>query len=261
MTTAANTPSVSDWCLPANPARLANDETHVWRASLDQPPSQIEGFRRTLASDEKARAERFYFQLDRERFIVGRGILRAILGWYLNSAPERLSFLCNSYGKPSLAGQSGRDAICFNVSHSHGSALYAFTRGREIGVDLEQIRDEVEVDLIARQFFSSREIAALGGLAPDQRKYGFFNCWTRKEAYIKASGEGLSLPLDQFDVSLVPGEPAALLATRPDPHEAMRWSLQELTPASGFAAAVAVAGRIGSLSCYQFQWPGLNRNP
>jgi len=251
--TVSNSSSVSDWCLPANSLRLANDETHVWRASLDESPSQIDNFRRTLASDEQTRALRFFFQIDRERFIVGRGILRVILGLYLSSAPELLSFLYNSYGKPAMAGESGRDAIHFNVSHSNGSALYAFTRGREVGVDLEHVRDDLEVDLIATQFFSPREIAALRALPAEQRKYGFFNCWTRKEAYIKAKGEGLSLPLEQFDVSLIPGEPAALLSTRPDLHEAQRWSLQELTFGTGYAAALAVAGRIGSLSCFQFR--------
>jgi len=152
-----------------------------------------------------------------------------------------------------LAGESGGDAIRFNMSHSHGEALYAVTRGREIGIDLEFIRCDLEVEQIAERFFSQCEIATLRALPVSLRKHAFFLCWTRKEAYIKARGQGLSLPLDQFDVSLIPGEPSALLSTQPDSDEALRWSLQELTPAPGYAAALAVEGRGWSLSCWQ--WP------
>jgi 4'-phosphopantetheinyl transferase len=132
-------------------------------------------------------------------------------------------------------------------------ALYAVARGREVGIDLEFIRRDLEVEQIAERFFSRRETATLRALPTDLRKYAFFLCWTRKEAYIKARGEGLSLPLDQFDVSLIPGEPAALLSAQPDSDEALRWSLQELTLASGYVAALAVEGRGWSLSCWQ--WP------
>ncbi len=139
------------------------------------------------------------------------------------------------------------------MSHSHGVALYAVTRDREVGIDLEFIRRDLEVEQIAERFFSRRETATLRALPTALREYAFFLCWTRKEAYIKARGEGLSLPLDQFDVSLIPGEPAALLSTQPDSDEALRWSLQELTLASGYVAALAVEGRGWSLSCWQ--WP------
>ena len=233
---------------------LGSDEVHVWRASLDEPPSQIDSFLHTLAADEQTRAERFYFQRDRERFITAHGVLRAILGLYLNRAPERLSFCYSSHGKPALAWESGGDTIRFNMSHSHGVALYAVARGREVGVDLEFIRCDLEVEQIAERFFSRRETATLRALPTDLRKYAFFLCWTRKEAYIKARGEGLSLPLDQFDVSLIPGEPAALLSTQPDSAEALRWSLQELTLASGYVAALAVEGRGWSLS--RWEWLG-----
>jgi 4'-phosphopantetheinyl transferase len=132
-------------------------------------------------------------------------------------------------------------------------ALYALTRGRELGVDLELIRCDLEAEQIAERFFSQREIVALRALPPALRRYAFFLCWTRKEAYIKARGEGLSMPLDQFDVSLIPGEPAALLGTQPDPNEALNWSLMNLTPASGYAAALATEGCEWTLSCWQ--WP------
>lgn len=242
MKVTSTTSPVPPWRLPPETLILGSDEVHIWRATLDQPISQIESFRHTLAADEQARAERFYFQRDRERFIVARGVLRALLGFYLLSAPECLSFCYSSQGKPALAGESGGDTVRFNLSHSHGVALYAVTRGREVGIDFERIRFDLEVEQIAERFFSRREIATLRTLPIDLRTYAFFLCWTRKEAYIKARGEGLSLPLDQFDVSLVPGEPAALLSTHPDPHEALRWSLQELSPTPGYVAALAVEG-------------------
>jgi 4'-phosphopantetheinyl transferase len=231
---------------------LGRNEVHVWRASLDESPTQIDSLLHTLAADEQSRADRFYFQRDRERFIVAHGILRTIIGLYLNRAPNSLSFCYGTHGKPALAEESGGDAIRFNMSHSHGMALYAVARGREVGIDVESIRI-LEVEQIAERFFSRREIATLGALPTDLRNYAFFLCWTRKEAYIKARGEGLSLPLDRFDVSLIPREPAALLSTRPDSDDALRWDLHELVVPPGYVGALAAEGRGWSLSC--FQWP------
>jgi len=243
------------WSVPPQAPKLSNDEVHVWRAALDQTPSQVDSFLRTLAADERARAERFHFPRDREHFIAARGALRAILGLYLNRAPERVSFRYNSHGKPALALECGEEPIRFNMSHSHGVALYAITCDREVGIDLECMRSNLEVEQIAERFFSRHEVATLRALPAALRKYAFFLCWTRKEAYIKARGEGLSLPLDQFDVSLVPGEPAALLRTRPDSDEALRWSLKELTLVPpGYAGALAVAGDGWSLASWE--WPG-----
>jgi 4'-phosphopantetheinyl transferase len=242
------------WRVPPRALRLSNDEVHVWCAALDQIPSQINSFLRTLAADERARAERFHFPRDREHFIVARGTLRAILGFYLNRAPQCLSFRYSSHGKPALTLESGEDPIRFNISHSHGVALYAITCDREVGIDLEWVRSNLEVEQIAERFFSCQEIATLRALPAALRRYAFFLCWTRKEAYIKARGEGLSLPLDQFDVSLAPGEPAALLRTRPDSNEALRWSLKELIPVPpGYAAALAVEG--GGWSLALWKWP------
>ncbi len=241
------------WGFPPAAIMLGGNEVHVWRASLDEPGPRRDSFLHSLAADERTRAARFYFRRDCDRFIIAHGVLRAILGLYLNRAPKSLSFSYSSHGKPTLACESSGDAICFNMSHSHGVALYAVTRGREIGIDLEFIRCDLEAEQIADRFFSQNEIATLRALPPSLRKYAFFLCWTRKEAYIKARGEGLSIPLDQFDVSLTPGEPAELLTARPDSDEALRWTLQELTLGSGYAAALAVEGRGWTLRCWQ--WP------
>ncbi len=244
---------VPPWRAPPEALVLGSDEVHVWRATLDQTPSQIQGFLHNLTADEQARAKRFYFERDREHFIAARGVLRGILGGYLNQAPECLSFCYSSHGRPALAGESDGKAIRFNVSHSYGAALYAVTRGREVGIDLERIRFDLEVAEIAERFFSRREVSMLRTLPTAAQRQAFFRCWTRKEAYIKARGEGLSLPLDQFDVSLAPGEPAAVLGLQGAPAEASHWSLQELTPGPGYVAALAVEGHGWRLSCWQ--WP------
>jgi 4'-phosphopantetheinyl transferase len=256
MQAAPGNPFVPPWRSPPEILELGCDEVHVWRANLDQTPSQIQEFRRKLSVDEQARSERFYFERDRGHFTVARGILRNILGGYLKRPPEEVSFCYSAHGKPALAGGSDGDAICFSVSHSHGVALYAFTRGRQVGIDLEHIRFDLAVAEIAERFFSRQEVAVLRTLPIEAQRQAFFRCWTRKEAYLKARGEGLSLPLDQFEVSLAPREPAALLSTQQDPTEASRWSLQELTLAPGYEGALAVEGHGWRLACWQWSNPG-----
>jgi len=204
--------------------------------------------------DERMRAERFHFERDRKRFIVRRGILRTILGCYLSIEPSRLRFCYGKNGKPALADTSGKGRIRFNLSHSEGLALVAFTRDREIGVDIEHIRDISEMEQIAERFFSVREYTVFRVLPKSKKKEAFFNCWVRKEAFTKAIGDGLSWPLDKFDVSLILGESARLLRIEGDSKGASRWSIQDLKPASGFAAAFAVEGRSGRLHCWQ--WSG-----
>ncbi len=253
MTPTPPTVPVPAWRPAPDDLRLASDEVHVWRASLVQVPAQIRRFQDSLAADERARAERLYFQPHRERLIVARGALRAILGGYLNRAPESLTFCYGSRGKPALVPDSSRDAIRFNVSHSGNVALYAVTRAREVGIDVELIRPWRPVEQLAERFFSRRELDTLRALPADLRTHAFFLCWTRKEAYIKARGEGLALPLNQFQVSLIPGEPAALLSDERDPLEVHRWSLQELMPGPGYVAALAVEGHGWSLC--NWDWP------
>jgi 4'-phosphopantetheinyl transferase len=239
------------WRLPPPELRLSSAEVHVWRAPLDPAESCVERLQHTLSADELQRAARFHFPRDRRRFIVARGVLRDILGRYLGVPPSVLRFHYSAHGKPTLADLE--DGLRFNISHSHEMGLFAVTRGREVGVDLEYLRMDIACEEIAEHFFSARERASLRALPVEVKHQAFFNCWTRKEAYIKAHGEGLSLPLDQFDVSLAPAEPAALLATRSDPQEASRWSLQAFTPRSGYAAAVAVEGRGWHLICWQWR--------
>jgi 4'-phosphopantetheinyl transferase len=224
---------------------------HVWRAPLVQSAERVEELQRLLGEDERRRAARFHFRKDRECFIVARGLLRTILGRYLHSEPRSLRFIYSVYGKPSLADSSG--GLRFNLSHSGDFALLALTYGRELGVDIEKLRTDFANEQIAGRFFSPREVARLRALPAGLRLEAFFNCWTRKEAYIKAHGEGLSLPLDGFDVTLAPDEPAQLLSTRDDPGEASRWSLRALHPCHGYVAALAVEGDGWRLKTWR--WP------
>jgi len=248
----------SCWCDAPARLKLDNDEVHVWRAMLSVPEPILESFLTTLTPDERAKAERFYFPRDRDRSIAARAVLRIILSRYLDVKPAHLRFCYNPFGKPALTGEPGADALRFNVSHSDELALYAVTRGQEIGVDVEYVRADFASEEIAERFFSPGEVAMLRALPFNMRTRGFFNCWTRKEAYIKGRGDGLSLPLDGFDASLTPGEPAALLSVRESKPEvdskleASRWSLRELAPGPCYAAAIAVQGHDWQLKCWQW---------
>ncbi len=243
------------WLDPPTTPTLERDAVHVWRIELNQPPTVLAALRSTLAPDELARADKFYFQRDRDHFVVARGALRAILARYLGVGPRGPQFSYGPQGKPALLPEWGAGALRFNLSHSHELALCAVTSDREVGIDVEQIVADRAEPGIAEHFFSQREVAALRALPPEQWNQAFFNCWTRKEAYIKARGEGLSLPLALFDVSLAPGEPAALLAALGDPREVTRWRLRELEPGPGYAAAIMVEGQSWELRCWRWAAP------
>jgi 4'-phosphopantetheinyl transferase len=242
----------ASWAAPPEDLRLGDRDVHVWKASLDVGPLCVGRFAEILSEDERARALRFVFAPDRDRFITCRGILRALLGRYLRVAPDSLRFTYNAYGKPVLSTGCGREAYRFNVSHVQGMALYGVTIGREIGIDVERVRPDVVSDQIADQCFSRRELAAFRGLSPAGRVEGFFRGWTRKEAFVKARGEGFAYPLGEFDVSLGPTESAALLSTPRDPLETSRWSLEEVLAGPDYIAAIAVEGRGWRLR--RWQW-------
>ena len=229
---------------PLGPTHLSFDKNKVdiWRAALDQTTPVIHALSLTLSPDERERAAKYQFQKDRKHFVVARGVLRNILSRYLNIESAQLHFCYDAYGKPALSETCGTSSLRFNISHAHGLALYAFAFNRAVGIDIEYIREDIALEQIAAQFFSPREVAILRALPENEKRRGFFNCWTRKEAYIKAMGHGLSMPLDQFVVSLAPSEPAALLSVIDNPQEALRWSIKELTLDAAYVAAVAVEG-------------------
>jgi 4'-phosphopantetheinyl transferase len=224
------------------PLSLPENEVQLWRVDLEAIRADEALWQEILSSDEKNRAARFHFPADRQRFVAARAHLRKILAAYLDLDPTSLNFSYSTKDKPLLTGAHAASGISFNVSHSGGIALYAFNLRREVGVDVEQIRRDFDVEPLARRFFSAREWEQLAAWPKLERVDAFFRCWTRKEAYIKATGDGLSLPLSQFDVSLDAGETIALLATRPDAEEAERWSLREVPGGEGYCAALCVRG-------------------
>ena len=232
-------PFDSSWSAPAGPLSLHDDDVHVWRASLDRDPVLLRRYEQSLASEERARAARFKFARDRDRFIAGRGILRAILTRYLGRAESLLEFFYERAGKPRVRPLDGDVPLRFNLSHAGELAVYGVTRGAEIGIDLEAIRPHVSGVEIAQNYFSPREIAELCALPPERRDEAFLLGWTRKEAYIKALGAGLGeIPLDSFSVSLTPGAPVVLLSA-----DSARWTLETFEPTKGFVGAIVVEGR------------------
>jgi 4'-phosphopantetheinyl transferase len=231
---------------------LGGREVHVWRASLEPETEAVSRMRQLLSADEQERANRFHFEIDRRHFIVARGCLRTILSRYIGIAPDEIRFRYATHGKPMLANSIEQvPTLRFNLSHSHNLALFGFTRVGEIGVDIEYIRPDFNGDDVARRFFSPAEVACLNEIPPVDRYKAFFSCWTRKEAFVKARKLGLSLALDQFDVSLSPQVPAALLRTRWNEDEASRWSLNAIEVEPGYVAAVAVEGHNWHLTRWQ----------
>lgn len=229
---------------------------HVWRTFVDLPDRGVAALHDVLAPGERTRARRFRFERDRRRFTVARGVLRRLLGRYLQVDPAAVEFRYGVHGKPSLPEGADDRGVRFNLSHSRGLALHAFAVGREVGVDVERLRPDTDVTRAARRFFSPAEADALAGVAPGRRREAFFECWTRKEAFVKARGEGVALGLRRFDVSLRPGEPAALLRFEGDPAEPARWSLCALAPGEGYKAALAVEGSGWDLRCWDYPEDG-----
>jgi 4'-phosphopantetheinyl transferase len=231
------------WRKPSKRLSLSDDEIHVWRVSVGAAMRQIGFLLDALTQDEREKAGRFRFHKDRHQSVVARGALRDILSRYLNTPPGDLRFSYGPHGKPRLERGVRGKHLEFNLSHSHGLILVAVSAARQVGVDIERIRPGSDWEQIAERFFSPREAATLRALPVDQRTEAFFCCWTRKEAYIKAIGEGLSIKLSRFDVSVTPGEPAKLLRSVEDPEATLRWSLMEVIPAPWYAGAVAAEGR------------------
>ena len=234
------------------PPPLSQGEAHVWHTDLVNLGAVDRNWAHLLSTEEQQRASRFRFSRDRERFAAARAWLRVLLGSYLNVAPGTLNFSYTEHGKPSLNGLHAPEDLHFNISHSDQVVLFGVTLGHAIGVDVERVRYDFEVVSIARRFFSTAEQKAFSALPGTQHHHAFFDCWTRKEAYVKAVGEGLSHPLHQFDVSLSPGTSTGLLSTRPDPDEVKHWTLAAVDIDPGYSAAVAVRAAGITIHCREF---------
>jgi 4'-phosphopantetheinyl transferase len=231
---------------------LPRSEGNILAGRLDDT-YDAEQMHSVLSPEEKERANRFLFEVHKMRFIAGRTFLRTVLGRYLGMNPAKLRFTYNPQGKPALDPTFTRSDIKFNLAHSENLALLAVTRVGETGVDVEQVRPIPEAADLVSRFFSARESQLFNQLPEDLQPAAFFNLWTRKEAWLKATGEGIAHSLKLVEVSFLPHEPARLLSLPGVGQLASRWILSELHPAPGFAAAVAVASFPIQLRC--FSWP------
>jgi 4'-phosphopantetheinyl transferase len=232
------------------PAAPDHALVHVWRRSLDREAVDETDLAALLSRDERLRAERFRSRRDASRFIVARATLRQILGAYLAVAPDRLVFVTGPHGKPALAWP--RASLTFSVSHCEGLALYAIARGRRVGVDVERRRPVDDLDDLAARVFAASERAELAALSAERRGQAFLDGWTRKEAFVKALGEGLRYPLDTVVVSLDPAAPARLLAVGDRGGAVSGWSLHALDAGAGYAAALAAEGQVPPPTCWNW---------
>lgn len=233
--------------VPKLPA-LGSDQVHLWCVNLTRPSAPISDLLSLLGADEQARAEKFHFEQDRDFYIVGRAILRTLISHYEQISAPSVAFIYGEQGKPELQNSD----LQFNVSHAYGVALLGFCRGRQMGVDVELIRPLPNANRVAKRSFSQQEYEVWTAVPEPEKMHAFFNCWTRKEAYIKAIGQGLACPLGSFAVTLRPEEPAQLLHINHSPEAAAKWQLHSLIPAKGYVGAVLVEGEDWRFS--QFAW-------
>lgn len=228
------------WSAPPPAIGLHENEVHIWRTWLDVEAQEFARLSSYLSADELLRADRFVFSRDRHHFTVARGRLRELLAIYLKCPPESFQFTTGRYGKPSLAEDI---PVRFNLTHSYGLALYAFAINRDLGIDIEKNRAEFASKEIAERYFSAAERRELSQLPTEMHTDAFFLCWTRKEAYVKAHGDGLQIPLDSFDVSLTPGKPEILRSA-----DQQRWSMRSFSPASQYVGSIVGEGKFESIN-------------
>ena len=237
---------VQHWNIPPRNFYLTSEEVHIWRVNLDLSVRETEELAKTLSTDERKKAHKFRFEEHRRRSIVTRGILRQILANYLNISAEEVLFDYSDRGKPSLSNHLNQDNLQFNVSHSQNLALYAFTYGDRVGIDLEYIRFGSDAAQIARRFFALQEYELISSLEKDRQREVFLHIWTIKEAYLKATGEGLSGSLDAVEVSFKGEHPVGLAAVGGNFDRAANWLVHSFVPAHNFIATVAVEREFNS---------------
>lgn len=243
------------WPYPPANWLLENTDVHIWAAPLDIPSDALSRLTATLSPPEQERAARFRFEQHRNPFVAAHGLLRLLLSRYLQTEPSAVQFAYGAHGKPSLAARGASSGLHFNLTHSENLALLAVTRAAPLGVDVEQIRMPADADQLVARFFSARENAAFQSLPAAQKPVAFFNLWTRKEAWLKATGEGIGYLLNRVEVSFLSNEPARLLALPDNSAPLTHWALHDLSPAPGFAAALAIAHPTARLHCWRAPEP------
>jgi 4'-phosphopantetheinyl transferase len=242
-----------NWPLPPEEWSSEVKGVEVWAVALCQPEEQLTRLAATLSDDEQARAERFRFDQHRNRFVAGRGLLRAILGFYLGRNPRELEFVYSARGKPSLVHSDDQSAPHFNMAHSGDLALVAVAGTGDVGVDVERVRPLSEAEDIVSRFFSPRESDGFKAVPEAERSRAFFNLWTRKEAWLKATAEGIGQSLNQVEVSFLAGESARFISLFGSIEAAEQWRLWELVPAPGYVGAVATRAKDAAVNCWS--WP------
>ncbi len=240
------------WQNPLPNLTLLDDEIHLWRANLNLNPQYLKQLETTLSEDEKLRANRFRFPNHRQRFIAARGILRQLLGIYLQSSGEGISFTYNPQGKPQLAPCFSKVNIQFNISHSQDLALYSFSYQQKIGIDLEYLRENVDYENIAQRFFCEREFKLISTCEQEQKKTIFYQLWTAKEAYLKATGEGLTGGLETLEINLDKQGNIYLYSINNEKHLAHDWSLYNFIPETNFIATIALSGKKKKLTAINY---------
>ena len=233
--------------------QMGPGDIHLWRAWVDSPSVSLDLLERLLSKDELERADRFRLNRDHDRFVLRRGLLRKLLGEYLSADPAQLKFHYGSHGKPYLLERDDQSPLQFNLSHSSDLTVLAFSWQQELGVDIERIDFHVAEERIPEQFFSPMEVVSLRTMPLQWQTEAFFLGWTRKEAYIKATGEGLSHGLDNFAVSMRPDESARLLWVKGHDEERERWSMMNFIPGAGFAGALVVEGPVRAIRAYSLE--------
>jgi len=256
-------PGVEPEPLPHLDGVLPDDEVHVWQVDLVAWEKATEPLLDLLDPEEKARADRFKFPAPRNQFLISRALLRRALGCYLGIEAGQVRFRTTKNGKPELATNSGFDPLQFNLSHTEGITVFAIARRRQVGVDVERIRTDTNAIELAERFFSPPEVQWLRSQPAAEQIPAFFTCWTGKEAYIKAHGEGLSMPLTSFGVLPLPGDATSKLQLKvyDDPEAARRWSIWQLQPGSGLRAALAVEGKSCRVRLGQWPSPDTDADP
>jgi 4'-phosphopantetheinyl transferase len=232
----------------ADNLKLLPGEIHMWLIPEVQNENMMKVLSHKLNDAEKEKASRYYFEKKRRQYIITRGVLKILLEVYTRRNSEQFQIVQGIYGKPFM--RSEEEEIHFNISHSEGLSILGFSKEAPLGVDIEIIREIPERDEIAEKYFSKKENNIYKTIPEEYRTKAFFNCWTRKEAFIKAIGEGFSKPLDQFDVTFLSNEKTKLISIDGDTRKADEWSLQELKTAQGYVSAFAVKKRKFRLSCW-----------
>ncbi len=230
-----------DWSPESDPAFPASSEVHLWRVRLDVEEDQQERFWGLLTAEERERAARYRFEIHRIRYVTSRAVLRLLLSKYLRVPELRISIALNAYGKPELIDRG--TGLQFNLSHAGGLAVYAFTVGRRVGVDIEETSRDVEFRALATRFFSVDERRVIDSVPEEDLRWTFYYCWTRKEAYIKALGLGVTHGLRNFSVAIGPGVRPALVHSDVDGDAPRKWTMRSFHPDRDFAGALAVEGR------------------